>query len=91
MYVTPGQGQDAHAVQAEQPARDRTGHRVEQDIHPCRRQVAAQAARELSDGELQPEGEQQQHHADRRAGADELRAAGIGAMPPSPRASPAAR
>jgi hypothetical protein len=35
--------------------------------------VPAQAARELSDGELQSEGEKQQYHADRCAGADELR------------------
>ena len=60
------------AVEPQQPARDRARHCVEDDIHPRRGQVAAQAAGELADGELQSQGEQQQYHADGRARADEF-------------------
>ena len=66
------QREDPDSVEAEQPAGDRSRGRVEDEIHPRRRQVAAQAAGELADRELQSQGEQQQDHADRCPGADEF-------------------
>ncbi len=67
----PGERQDAAGVQPEQPSRHRTGGRVQQEIHPCRGQVAAQTDRELRHGEFETEHQQQQDDADARAGLHE--------------------
>jgi hypothetical protein len=67
----PGQGQNADWLQPEQPAGDCSRYRVEDHVDPRGGQVPAQAVGELAHRELQPQGQQQQHDADRRTDLNE--------------------